>query len=49
MTFKVVCTYMKNLCIHNVYRYTNRGVRSRTAEGAYAPPVSKQVGHMPYL
>ena len=26
-----------------------RGVRSRTAECAYAPPVLKQVGHMPYL
>jgi hypothetical protein len=24
-----------------------RGVRSRGAQCAYAPPVSKQVGHMP--
>ena len=34
--------WMKINKIYNILY--NRGVRSRTAEGAYAPPVSKQVG-----
>ena len=33
-----------------LYLFTTfRGVRSHEAEGANAPPVSKQVGHMPHL
>ena len=38
----IICFDMKSR-----YLCMNRGVRSRGAQCAYAPPVSKQVGHMP--
>ena len=41
---------IQNLILLKIYVNTNIidnwGVRSRDTEGAYAPPVSKQVGHI---